>query len=169
MGQYLLYRPTFIMGIFDGTYRMESSSNLVAAYVSMGIPEEEAKKIFNGEIQMIVKETSPGSFEWKNVTSIPQYNISHSMRIGQELVVTEPFQSRMLFSKANDHTLSIRSEMGGKVILSEMEFNDNGVVINNKIDGGITYSQTFKRTSSYNIFFEMMHDTNFHSAHSCSI
>ena len=38
--------------------------------------------------------------------------------------------------------------MGGKVILSEMEFNDNGVVINNKIDGGITYSQTFKRTSS---------------------
>ena len=87
------------MGIFDGTYRMESSSNFVAAYVSMGlldliiifkhqfnmvilgIPEEEAKKLFNGEIQMIVKETSPGSFEWKNVTSIPQYNTSHSMRV----------------------------------------------------------------------------------------
>ena len=50
------------MGIFDGTYCMESSSNFVAAYVSMGlldliiifkhqfnmvilgIPEEEAKK-----------------------------------------------------------------------------------------------------------------------------
>ena len=48
--------------------------------VILGIPEKEAKKLFNGEIQMIVKETSPGSFEWKNVTSIPQYNTSHSMR-----------------------------------------------------------------------------------------
>merc|ERR1719288_296308 len=82
-------------------------------------------------------------FSHNQFLSIPQYNTSHSMRIGQELVVTEPFQSRMLFSKSNDYTLSIRSEMGGKVILSEMEFNDNGVVINNKIDGGISYSQTF--------------------------
>ena len=37
ISQYLSYPPTFIMGIFDGTYRMESSSNFVAAYVLMGL------------------------------------------------------------------------------------------------------------------------------------
>merc|ERR1711936_868340 len=141
-----LYKTT-IMGMFDGTYKMESSTNFVAGYVAMGIPEEVAKKVLDSEIKISVEEKSPDYFEWKNSVSLcPEMNSSHSARIGEQISVTEPFPMKMTFSKINSNTLSIRTEMGGKNICSEMEFINNGINVNNWIkQDSITYSQIFKK------------------------
>lgn len=137
------------MGKFDGTYVLESHTNLKDKLKALGIPDDSVRKFLDPKnvVTFIMTETSPGCLEMKTTTSnIPEWNNTCCLKLGERTELKIPFEYTKTLTKKNDNTLNLKTEMKGVVIDADYVYHSYGVSGTGTI-GGITFTEEFKKVA----------------------
>jgi len=147
------------MGI-SGKFKLESSSNIPAAFAALGFPESDIKTFLDpkNEIVYNVQDNGDGSFEVASTLSLmPTWNTQNSMKIGETKEFTTPFPYKICVNKNSNNNYVQRMEMNGKVLNTEQVYNNYGMTVTGTIEGtNITFKEYYKRItpriSGYYVF-----------------
>jgi len=142
----------------DGSYKLESSSGVEAAFTALGMTEDDCKKFLASEVIYTLHETEPGCFEFSSTVSLlPAWNMKNSIKLGEEKEVTVPFPMKTTMTRKNSNTMITRTEMHGKVMMAEQVNHNYGMTTTTRIEGtDIVFKEVFKKitpkTSGYFTF-----------------
>jgi len=145
------------MGKFDGIYRMECQSNLEAALVAMALPAADVKRYMDPKncIVYTITERSEGTFETKSTFSeMPEWNQTSCIKLGERTEMKVPFEHAVTMTKKNENTFCQKSEMGDKVMESELQFHNYGISIKGSMEG-VCFTEEFKKiTPKFSGFYK---------------
>jgi len=139
------------MGKFDGHFLMESSQNLAPCMMAIGMTEDMCKKMLDpkNETTMTLTENKDGSFSTvvKN-TLCTELNSVSTFKIGETATLTEPWPYTMTVTQKSENVWVNRSEMGGKVMITETVSHNYGMSLRGTIEGtALSFSEEYKRVS----------------------
>jgi len=150
------------MGKFDGTFKLECQSNLAAAFKAMGVPDADIKRYLDPKNSVVytITEKNDGSFETKStISELPEWNQTSCFKLGERTEVKTPFEHAVTMTKKNDNTFCMKTEMGGKVMESDMQHHNYGISITGCIDG-VSFSEEFKKiTPKFSGFYKFESET----------
>merc|ERR1711874_435051 len=135
------------MGKFDGTFKLECQSNLAAAFKAMGVPDADTKRYLDPKncVVYTITEQADGAFETKStISEMPEWNQTSCFKLGERTEVKTPFEHAVTMTKKDENTFCMKTEMGGKVMESNMQHHNYGISITGCIDG-ICFSEEFKK------------------------
>jgi len=144
----------------SGKFKLESSSNIPAAFAALGFPESDIKTFLDPKNEIIynVQDNGDGSFEVASTLSMmPSWNTQNSMKIGETKEFTTPFPYKVCINKKSNNNYCQRMEMNGKVLNTEQVYNNYGMSVLGSIEGtDITFKEYYKRItpriSGYYVF-----------------
>jgi len=135
------------MGKFDGSFKLECQSNLEAAFKAMGVPDVDIKRYLDPKNCVVysITEQADGAFETKStISEMPEWNQTSCFKLGERTEVKTPFEHAVTMTKKDENTFCMKTEMGGKVMESDMQHHNYGISISGCIDG-ICFSEEFKK------------------------
>jgi len=135
----------------DGIYKLESSSNMPAAFKALGFDDSLTKRFIDPKNEVIynLSETKPGVFEYSSTMSlVPEWNSSNCVKLGETKELTEPIPMKITYTKNSDTSYTNKTEMNGKVMVSEQKFNNYGMISNTTVEGtNISFREIFKKVT----------------------
>merc|ERR1712227_184373 len=102
----------------SGKFKLESSSNIPAAFAALGFPESDIKTFLDPKNEIIynVQDNGDGSFEVASTLSMmPSWNTQNSMKIGETKEFTTPFPYKICINKKsnNNYCMSVLGSIEG--------------------------------------------------------
>lgn len=137
------------MGKLDGTYVLESHTNLAGKLEALGITGDLAKRYLDAKncITIVMVETSPGCFEMKTTFSnIPEWNNTICVKVGERTEVKVPFNHAITTSKKSETTYGMILEMNGNVMEEESVFHSYGLSASGTV-GGVSFTEEYKKVN----------------------
>lgn len=135
------------MGKFDGTFVLESHTNLADKLKALGTPDDYVRKFLNPKnvVTFIMTETSPGCHKIKTTTSnIPEWNNTSCLKLGERIELKIPYEHAKTLTKKKDNTLNLKTEMKGIVIDADYVYHSYGLSATGTI-GGLTFTEEFRK------------------------
>jgi len=135
------------MGKFDGTFQLECQSNLEAALKEMAVPAADIKRYLSPKNRVVYKLTEKSDGCWETTSTfseMPEWNQTSSIKLGERTEMKIPFEHAITMTKKDENTFCMKTEMGGKIMESNMQHHNYGISISGCIEG-ICFSEEFKK------------------------
>jgi len=139
------------MSNFSGKFVMESQENLGPVMLAVGLPEEMLKTMLspNNKVTFTLSENGDGSFSSTlDYSMMKELNNTTTFKIGERVEIEKPWPMVMTITKKSDNVWCNRSEMGGKVMVTESTVHNYGISIRGTLEGtALSYREEFKKVS----------------------
>ena len=131
----------------SGTYLMVSNENAVESYIHMGIPKEDAEIMTDPACKnKFDVEVCGNGIKWQeHYPSLPKYNQTYNLKIGEEVTYTSPVPMTITATKKSGRTFTFEFSALGKKSTSTCTFSSEGLVVKGSNDGGLEYTEVFAR------------------------
>ena len=112
----------------SGTYLMVSNENAVESYIHMGIPKEDAEIMTDPACKNKFEvEVCGNGIKWQeHYPSLPKYNQTYNLKIGEEVTYTSPVPMTITATKKSGRTFTFEFSALGKKSTSTLTFSPTG-------------------------------------------
>jgi len=138
------------MGKFDGTFILESQTNMDGKMAALGIPGDLIKKYLDPKNSVIlaITETSPGCFEVKTtISNMPEWDHTSSMKLGERTELKLPMEYCVTLTMKNENTFNMKTEMNGAVMESETIYHSYGCSHSGSV-GGVSFTEEYRKVAT---------------------
>jgi hypothetical protein len=110
---------------------------MVAAYVAMGVPKQDAEVISDPATkQLIIVTVEDNLVVWREeYTALPKYNATYTTKLGEPLVKETPIALSMVITKKDARTLSCDMTAAGIKHTFETAFTAEGFTTTGNVEG----------------------------------
>jgi len=130
---------------------MESHENLGPVMLAVGMTEDMLKSTLspNNKVTYTMSVNGDGTYSTIVDNSLtPEFNSNITFKIGERVEVQKPWPMAFTVTKKSEKVLTTRTEMGGKVMVTESTMHNYGMSIRGTLEGtALSFREEFKKIS----------------------